>query len=269
MRRPFLLASLALLLAGPGCLIDAGIAPVFESNVVAATHYVHRGMVQNERGVAQADLNVDLATTSDGTIGLKAWGNLDLSDQTGNAWFPSDHGGKFTEVDLTAQYGQRLAGFDMTAGVQSYVLPNGLEFPNGERGNTTEFFGRVGKESFLGLYPQLELRLDWDEADGWYAHASVARDFAFEFEPRLRAQLLVGQGYSERDESDWNYGLEESGLADLVGQATLFFDWDDHTTFHVALAGSKLIDADLARWSRALGIDDDLLWLTAGMTFRY
>lgn len=256
-----------LLLLG-GCILASDVPPGFDGSVEVATHYVHRGMVENERGVLQAEAATTLPTIFDGDLRLSTWGNLDLSDQTGNAWMPPDHGGKFTEIDLTASYSQQFAGFDVTGGVQNYILPDGLEFRNGERGATTEVFARVGRETIWGLYPQLELRVDWDEADGWYGRGSVERDFTFEFDPKLHAVIEVGQGYSQRDESDWNYGIEKSGLADLTGRATLLYDWDDHTTFHLTAAASRLVDPEIARWTRDIGIDDTPMWLAVGATVR-
>lgn len=248
-----------------GCVADA--TPRFESNVIASSHYVRRGMTENERGVAQADINVDLDTKLGGALGLKAWGNMDLNDTTGDAWYPSGHERKFTEVDLTAQYFQQFQGTDVTAGVTSYTLPNGLEFPNGERGGTTEMFARVGRETWWGIYPQGELRIDRDEADGWYGAISLQRDFAIW--EKLHANLFVSQGYSDENQSFWEYGLEEAGWADLRGEATLFYDLDDHTTLHVTLGGSTMIDSTLEEWFDLIGIRDDVLWIAGGVTFRY
>jgi hypothetical protein len=264
---PRLAAAFGLALVAEGCIVADDTTPRFESNVVASTHYVHRGMTENERGVAQADMNVDLDTTLGGTLGLNAWGNMDLRSTTGDAWMPPGHERKFTEIDLTAQYAQHFSAVDATAGVQSYTLPNGKEFQNGERGGTTEMFARVGRETILGVYAQGELRVDVDEADGWYAAVSLERDF--QLAEKLHTRIAVLQGYSDGGESLWNYGLEHAGFADLKGSAALLYDYDAHTTLNLTLAGSTMVDHTLRSWFDDIGINPDVLWIAAGVTFRY
>jgi hypothetical protein len=261
--------SYCLVLALPGCIvIEDKEAIHVEADVLASSHYVHRGMTENERGVIQAQLNDDFDTTLGGALGVHVFGNMDMNDETGDAWYPDGHERKFTEIDLAAQYSQQFAGTDVTAGIESYTLPNGLEFPNGERGSTTELFARVGHEVTWGLYPQLELRADYDEADGWYLNLSVRRDFPLPVD-RLHLDLMVSQGFIDEDQAFWEYGFEETGWADLRGEARLLYDWDDHTTFHLTIAGSTMIDQELQDWFQLIGIRDDVAWIAAGVTFRY
>ncbi len=256
-----------LLLATTGCIVanDPGLR--MEGGVLASSHYVRRGMTENERGVAQVDLNVDLDTRLGGVLGLVVFGNMDLNDETGDAWYPPGHERKFTEVDLAAEYSQTFAETDATVGVTSYTLPNGLEFPNGERGGTTEMYARVGREVVWGLYPQLELRIDRDEADGWYANLSVRREFPLL--DKLDAELVVSQGYIDGNEAFWEYGLDEAGWADLRAEAKLRYRFDDQTTFHLTVAGSTMIDSTLEEWFDLIGIRDDVTWIAAGVTFSY
>src|SRR5262245_20656609 len=93
--------SSALVLAASGCIVVEDKEAVHvEADVLAASHYVRRGMTENERGVFQGQLNNDFDTTLGGALGLHVFGNMDMNDEVGDAWYPDGHERKFTEIDL-------------------------------------------------------------------------------------------------------------------------------------------------------------------------
>ncbi|MFN0057182.1 MAG: hypothetical protein ACKVX7_01880 [Planctomycetota bacterium] len=252
-----------------GCLIPEGTTPVARINTQFASQYNHRGMVENERGVWQSELRTDLADRFGGAVQFGAWGNLDLGDSVGDAWFPKGHGGKFTEVDLTAAYARQVGGFDLRGGVISYVLPDGSEFPNGVRGTTTEVFGVVGHEIPFGLYPSFRADIDWDEVDGYYLNTAIERALALPPIDPVRALVKLSLGYSDDNHSDWTYGLDESGFSDLRAAGTLFYDYNANTTFSLGLAASTILDDDLRDWFELIDISPDNVWITTGVGFTF
>ncbi|MGE3164522.1 MAG: hypothetical protein AB7O52_06435 [Planctomycetota bacterium] len=249
-----------------GCLVPKGSIPTYDLSVVAATQYNHRGMVQVDADVVQGEMRVSLPTVDGGNLMLSTFGNLNLHDGIGDSWFPDGKSGKFTEVDLGLAYFRDLGPVAITGGVLAYVLPDGREFPNGIRGSTTELFGNVEGE-LLGFVPSLTLHYDGDEVDGVYVETGVRRPF--ELSDKLSADVAVNLGYSDKKQSDWNYGLDRAGLADLRGELKVFYAWNDTTTFMAGIAGATILDDELRDWFDLLGIESDNLWGFIGVLWTF
>ncbi|MEM7263213.1 MAG: hypothetical protein AAF488_14580 [Planctomycetota bacterium] len=263
-RTPVWLALVAALSLS-GCILPEEVTPLVGSSFAVATQYNHRGMVQNEKGVAQGSLRVDVPVRGDGNLRIETWANMDLGNDTGDAWMPNGHGGKVTEVDLMAAYSRRIGAIGATLGVVSYILPNGLEFPNGERGTTTEWFLSIVGE-ILGVTTEAELHYDWDEVDGYYAKVGARKGFKRE---KLGAEIGAHLSYSDDDHSDWTYGLSESGFADVRATGKVTYDFDDRTTFYGELGLSTIIDSELRDWFDLIGIEENNVWLELGVNWRF
>ena len=250
-----------------GCLVQERATPAFEIGFDAATQYNHRGMVQNEEGVLQTNAVIGLPLKGDGLLRLTGFANMDLSNDTGDAWFPEGHAGEFSEVDLGASYSRDFEGFAIAAGIVSYVLPNGDDFPlAGERGETKELFASVGREVF-GFFPAIIVHYDFDEVDDYYVEAEVSR--SFELADKLSAKLTAGVGYSGEDASLWTYGIDESGLSDLRGSGSVLYAYDDRTVFDVTVGASTILDDGIEEWFDIIEVEQDNVWVSAGVTFTF
>lgn len=261
----------ALLLMSTACVVPEGAKPDAIFAVDVASKYVHRGMVQNDRGVMQPSAVVVLPTKKDGAIIARTWANMDLSNDTGDAWLPDGHAGKFSQIDFNLLYEQSFEEAVVTAGIVSYNLPNGLEFPFGERGATTEFL--VEGQWFLpedafSLVPFLELHYDFDEVDGLYVRGGVER--AFEIDEKLSITADLGLAWMDGDQSQWNYAQPgDSGLADLTLRARGEYKLDAHTSATGFIAYSRVMDSTFRDWFDVIGIDADQLYLGLGVRWAY
>lgn len=266
-----LLASVASLHA-VSCVVPSGSTPSVSYSLDAATAYVHRGMVQNENGVLQPEAIVTLPAEKGGTVIMRGWANMDLSNDTGDAWLPDGHAGKFSQIDFNLLYAQELEdNIVITSGLVSYNLPNGLEFPFGERGATTEFLveGQIflEEEQYL-LAPFLRLHYDFDEVDGLYVKAGVER--LFQIDDQWSINGVFGLGWMDGDQAAWNFAQPgDSGLADATLEARAAYVIDEHMTARAYLAYSTVVDSDFRDWFGELGIDPDQLFLGVGMSWAY
>ena len=266
----------AALLSAPilsGCFVvpeDAD--PGVGLELAVASKHIHRGMVQSERGVLQGGMTVDLPAekVSDGleagAFDLRAWGNVDLSNSTGDAWFPDGHAGKFTEINFVGTYSQPLGPVTVDTGVFSYVLPQGQEFPFGARGETNEVFVTLSGE-VLGAIPSISVRYDFDEVNSAYVIGSVYEEFALSDELQIFTRGWLG--YSGAGMSGWNYGIRAAGFADLGGELGLEWFYDDRTTFEAKVSGTTILDDEIADWFDLIGIKDDNVWFTGGVRFAF
>lgn len=254
-----------------GCILAPEATPRLGLGVQAASQFNHRGMPFNANGVLQGDTFVALPTTNGGTLLLKSFANVDLSNDT-DAWLPDGHGGKVTEFDYIVQYDQSLGEkADLSVGYHTYLLPNGVEFPFGERGETKELFANVSLRD-LPVTPRVELRYDVDEVEDFYVRLGASRTFELDEKSGLTADLTVG--FSGEDQSFWNYGIAESGLADLIASVTYDRQVAPNATFFAQLAGSTILDDDIKDWFDVLnatrdGIDSENLWVVVGMQWNY
>ena len=249
-----------------GCVVAKDAQVAVDLNVEAATQYNHRGMPQNEEGVLQPEMRVGLPTADGGGLDVVTWGNLDLTDDTGDAWFPDDNQGRFSEIDYTLSYSRDLGGIAFALGVVHYAILNGSEFASGpagaERGPTTEVFASA-TVPVLGVDPFLELHYDVDEVEDLYVKGGIGA--TFDLSDVVWTQLSVAQGWSGEDQSLWNYGFPEAGFADLGASAALFWQYDPVTTLHVKVSASTIIDSELQDWFDVIGIESDNIWAAIGI----
>lgn len=270
MPRP--LALLPLVSCLTACLVvPEGSKPSVGLGVTAASQYNFRGIPNNENGVVQGEAIVDLPTKAEtGTLRLRAWSNFDLTNDTGDAWFPDGHGGEPSQIDLSAAYSERFQGFDMTFALVSYALQNPDDFalaPSGERGETKELVGEFGRSTVADVYAKLALHKDIDESSGWYANLGLSR--AFQVRENWAASTSVSLGYSDKRQSDWNYGLREAGLADLRVSALLSYLLDQNTEIVLGLNASKMLDSDLQDWFDLIGLESTNVWGSLGVVWSY
>lgn len=273
-----------LALLSSGCLVAPETRPGVELALLASTEHNHRGMTESERGAVQGEAKIRVPSSIGGSFRFKAWGNLDPSDDTGEAWRPNGHGGEITEVDLSAAYGRAVGPIDSSVGVTSYVLPNGSEFLNRWRGTTSEVFATAGsdlfKGEFYGFYPLLSAHYDIDEVGGLYLQGAVFKGVPLTDE--LRLVLGVSLGYSEARHSWWTYGFKAAGFSDLQGTLSLEYRVTENTTLVAGVAASTILDDDIKSWmeNRAIvrrisatevrrGIDADTVWFTLGAHWKF
>ena len=264
------LAVLATLIV-TSCVVPEDSVPFIEIGLDVSNKYVHRGMVQNEEGVVQPSAVVVLPTKRDGAIIARTWANMDLSNETGEAWFPDGHAGKFSQIDFNLLYEQQLDDAVLTAGFISYNLPNGLEFPFGERGATTEFLveGRLLlPERAFDIVPYLALHYDFDEVDGLYARAGAERVFQIDEKTKITADL--GLAWMDSDQAAWNFAQpDDSGLADLILRGTAERQLDKHTTATGFVVYSTVLDSEFRDWFDVIGIDPDQFYVGLGVRWAY
>jgi hypothetical protein len=216
--------------------------------------------------VVQPKLAVGMPTTWGDRIGVEAEASMDLRNDTGGAWFPDGHAGRFTQIEFQASYQRDLGPLRLRGGVHSYNLPNGLEFPNGERGGTTEVFVLASAE-VLEANPYAIVHYDFDEVRGAYYRAGIAEDIPLG--DKLALGLDGSLGYVSEAQASWMYGIGENGLADLRGEIVLKYKYDARTELRAGVHGSMIVDDTLDDWFAELGIDDDPIWFTAGVAWTF
>lgn len=267
-RSPLLLLVAALT---PACIVPGDAKPTVVAGVDVANAYVHRGMLQNEEGVAQPSAVVRIPAKKDGAIIVRTWANMDLSNDTGDAWLPDGHAGKFSQIDFNFLFEQRLGDNALvTGGFINYNLPNGLEFPFGERGATSEFLMEGVyqlPDSLLSLKPSIAVHYDFDEVEDFYINAGVSHSAGLREDLTLRTRL--GLGWMGESQSLWNYGIEEAGLADLTLRGDMDYKLQGGTTLTAFAAYSTIVDSDLSDWFDFIGIDPDQLFGGLGVRWTF
>jgi hypothetical protein len=262
MHRRILWPLCLVLLTTTSCIVPEDGKPEVNLATTFATKFVHRGMTMVDNPVLQPRLAVGLPTVHGDRIGIVAEGNMDLRNDTGGAWFPDGHAGRFSQIEAVVSYTRSFGDITLQGGVHNYNLPNGLEFANGERGATSEVF-LLASANVLEATPYLGLNYDFDEVRGGYYRAGVTEDFVLD----ENWQIVVdgSLGYVSEAQAAWLYGLGESGLADLRGTVALNWRCDPRTTLSASVNGSAMMNATLDRWFDQVapqGVDDDPIWFT-------
>jgi hypothetical protein len=213
---------------------------------------------------------IALDTVDGGAVAGTFFGNVDLHNNTGRAWFPDGHAGRLTQIEFLADYSRTvdtpIGAVALTGGLHSYNLPNGTEFQNGERGGTTEIFGRASTE-VLGATPYFSYHYDFDEVRGAYYVLGVTEDFPID--DHFTVTLDGGIEYASSAQAAWLYGLNEAGFSALRGSASLAYAYDTRTSIALGLHASTVVDSALDDWFTQLNIDSDVYWATLGVTWSF
>lgn len=263
--------------AASGCIVPEDAKARVGLSTEVASKFVHRGMTQVDRPVFQPSMSVAVPTVTDDEIRFVARGNMDLTDDNGDAWFPRGHAGRFSEVDFIGSYQKQLNDtFTVRAGIFNYNLPNGLEFstdgrggPGEERGGTTEVFVTVSA-NVLETTPYFSWHYDFDEVRAAYYRAGITETFSIDEEGTWSVVLDGSIGYTTSGQADWLYDLAESGLADLRGKAELRYKYDARTLITAGVHGSAMMNSTLDRWFIDVGIpDDDPIWFSLGCAWSF
>jgi hypothetical protein len=265
MRARFMPARTSLVLTvvtlSSACVFSSEGRPTVDVNLQAASEYVFRGQVMTERPVLQAETLVQAPTADGGTASVAAWGNLDLTDHVGEAWFDPGHGGEFTQTDFQAAYGRSFGEVDASLGIRYYGWPNNETFPFAPFPSTSELFLRVGSD-LDGFRPAVIAHYDIDEVESLYVLAEVMRDVPFS--KTVRLELRAALGWSDDRHSAWLYRTPGSAFSDLGASVVLVVDLDEITRLRVGAHGSTIVDDDLRSWFEA-NSDADTVWFTAGV----
>ena len=261
-----LLATTALL---SGCaVVDKDAEPEVVLGTLVSDKFMHRGMPQNRNGVMQGTMDTTLPTKWGDRVTIGTFANLDLNSSTGSAWFPGGHGGRVSQFDMIGTYAHSFDfGLDMTGGIHNYNVPFGESFPNGPRESTNELFV-AGAIDFLGARPELRLHHDIDQAGGTYLRLGVSEPFPLDQEG-LTVVLSGHLGWSSASQSEWNYGVAASGLADLQVSAALLYALDKNTMLGSSLSASTIVDPTIRDWFDQIGIEDQNCWIELFVSWSY
>lgn len=250
-----------------GCIVPKDAKPTVAMGATFATKFVHRGITLVDNPVVQPRLGIALPTSSGDTIRVDVEANMDLRNNTGGAWFPDGHAGRFSQIEAVASYQKRIGDFDLRAGVHNYNLPNGLEFANGERGATSEVF-LLASTTLLDATPYVSLHYDFDEVRGGYYRGGIREGI-----PLGGAWSLAldgSLGYVSEAQAAWMYGTTgQAGLADLRGEAVVNWQCDARTALRAGLHGSLIVDNGIDDWFAQIGIDSDPIWFTLGVAWTF
>jgi uncharacterized protein (TIGR02001 family) len=226
------IALLLLAAITPG-ISSAGLAeetkgPAVSAGVTVASKYVWRGLRLTDDPVLQPSLTVDHKSLS-----LNVWGNTDLTDVNGTP-------GETNELDYTLSYSFSVDRADISIGVIQYTFPHTAFEP------TTEIFGSVGIPVLLS--PIVTVYYDSDEVGGLYGTFGVSHSFSLGDVYRGISPSLDLSGSIGYATGDWNeayYGVNSSGLVDLLLTAGLSIPFDDHLSIRPFVSFSQVIDGDL------------------------
>ena len=79
----------------------------------------------------------------------------------------------------------------------------------------------------------------------------------------------LGLGWMGENQSRWNYGIEEAGLADLTLRGDMDYSLQGGTTLTAFAAYSTIVDSDLSDWFDFIGIDPDQFFGGLGVRWTF
>jgi len=248
--RLILLVLLATAAAGilSGASAEETKGPSLSADVTVASKYVWRGLRLTDDPVLQPSLTVDYKAVS-----LNLWGNTDLTDINGTP-------GETNELDYTLDYSFSVNKVNLVIGVIQYTFPHTAFEP------TTEIYGSAGLDMLLS--PTVTLYYDSDEVGGLYGTLGISHSFPLGDVYRGISSSLDLSGSIGYATSDWNegyYGVNGSGLVDLLLAAGLSIPIDEYLLFGPFISFSQVVDSDL----QDAVADDNATFFSATLSYAF
>ena len=225
---------LTMMLAAITLFVSAGASaeetkkPAVSADVTVASKYVWRGLRLTDDPVLQPSLTVDYKG-----LGLNIWANTDLTDVNGTP-------GQTNELDYTLSYSFAVDKAELSFGVIQYTFPHTSFEP------TTEIYGTATMDYLLS--PTATIYWDTDEVGGVYATLGIGHSFPLGDLYRGISPSLDLSGSIGYATSNWNkgyYGVNSSGLVDLLLTAGFAIPIDDHLSTGLFVSFSSVVDSDL------------------------
>lgn len=254
MRLPLTLAIAALAAA---CSSLKG-PPTLTTNAVLGTQYNFRGVPQDARGVIMADATVAAAVEQGGTASATVWGNLGLTDDTGDAAFPDDNARVFSEIDAIVDYARKIGPVSASFGFVNY------NFPNSGGESTTEVYAGGRWEEML-LRPSLKVFYDFDVLNGLYIQGDLSHVLAVN--EQVSVEFGTTLGWMSDEQAKGYFFINESGVSDSTWRAVGRYTLNAHTTLSAGVYYTSVLDSGLRDGLQAAGIEDDNLWATLGVSW--
>jgi hypothetical protein len=250
---------LPLLLAFAPCLggcasIRGSERSTVSTSQVFASAYWFRGVPRSLQAVTQGDLVVDTPLADGSTLSLVTWYNMQLTNRTGDAAFPAGNGGQMTEIDMVLDYATRIGRLDVSAGGIAYTFP--------QVGPSTKEAYLGATVGALGLDHTLTAYYDVDRLDDYYLQFQAKKSFQVCAGWSVGLAALIG--LMGDDQAASYFGIEESGVSDLLVTASLTRAFDENTSVFLELSAVDVPDEDLADALRASGLDASGLWVAIG-----
>jgi len=228
--------------------------PSAHASLAASNMYVFRGVPQADNGVLQGDMGMAVTDDDGGTFSLTGWGNMNLSNDSGDAIFADGNAGKFTEIDIVPEYSRTFDQVTAAVGVVNY------NFPNGVGTSTSEVYASATLNTMLN--PKVCIFYDVDEVKGIYALASVSHDW--QLNDKLSAKAGLSLGYASSDQGNAYWLDRSSGFADLTASAGLAYALSPHVSLTATGYASTIVASDYRDALDLAGIESDNFWILLG-----
>jgi uncharacterized protein (TIGR02001 family) len=235
-------------------------SPTVETSAQYTSQYWFRGAIQHEGGAFQGDLTVKLKTEQGDTVGLSAWGNMDASNDAGDAPFPDGNGGDFSEIDLIGWYGTELGAVPVELGFVNY------DFPNGVGSSTTEVFATAAWP-IAAFSLGLAVYYDIDALEDYYANVALSHSMVLD--GNLSLHTGVSLGAMGEDQAAAYFGTADAGIADLNLGVTLNYQIDAVCSAFFGATSTSVVSSDYEDALNAAGYNDGDVWFNFGLAWSY
>lgn len=236
-------------------------SPTVDTSAGYVSQYWFRGAIQNERGGVQGDVKVALEAPGGDRVGLTVWGNVDTSNDAGDAPFPDGNGGDVTEIDLVGWYQTELGTLPVEVGFVNY------DFPNDVGTSTTEVYG-TATWALGPLALALSAFYDFDLIEDYYVSAALTHGLALDDRSTLTTALSLG--YMGDDQAAVYFaGASDGGVSDLNLGVTLEHRLDEVCTAFVGATATTVGASALEDAVEAAGYEDSGVWLRVGLRWSY
>lgn len=258
---PKLVSASLLLALSTGCAqVCKDQAPIAGTGIVYNSQNWLRGAPLHMNGVLVGSMAIGQETTGGDTMTLSTVAIADTSGDPGNGLATPRNGSDIVEIDVIGRYTRDFGGAKGTLGLANYNFPSG----GGANSSTTEVFGTL-TTSYLDFSQSITLYYDVDALDDYYL--SIAGSKSFTLAEDLNLSVSAQLGHIGEDQAAALFGVQDSGLSDVVVSARLNYAHDALTTFFGSLSGVSNLGSDFKDALDSGGFETSGVWLSVGARF--
>jgi len=257
MNNPLLFAA-AIVLACSSC--RAVKSQGSDVEVAGATGYVFRGLQMNDGYGVETQGRIIFNRADGSSVSGYAWGYFDGSGDPPDGALETTNSGRFSRLDIGVQWTRSFEKFGLSAGVASY------NFPNTPIAATSEAFV-AGELTTTWLRPGAVFYYDMQNAKDLYLR--VGAHPKFQLDRALTADFGLDVGYMGGDQARFYYGVNSSGLSDLLLTGGLTYRQSEYFRAFARVGYSKVLNSALESRVTERGLDSEIPWLSIGCGWSY
>lgn len=230
------------------------------AEVAAGNNRVFRGIPMNDGFGGEARGGIEFEQDDGSMLEAYGWTYLDIQSDPQDGAMESTSDYKLVWWDVGAEWRKSFPDLDVSAGIV------GRKFTGVAVSTTAEVYGTAELTSEW-YRPRVTVHYDFAKADDVFVRLGTHP--RYKLDRALEATLGLDVGIIGGGQSTLYYGVDSSGLADLLATAEVTYLRDENFDAFLRLGYSRVLDSALKDQLGLNQLDENNYWVSIGCGWRF